>query len=68
MVQTLPSSFLFPIIIYHCENYQLYVNNVPRKSKNKSKKRLGKAHIKKSSQNLPPQCCKMDIIVVRDIL
>ena len=23
MVHTLPSSFLFPIIIYHCENYQL---------------------------------------------
>ena len=23
MVHTLPSSFLFPIIIYHCENYLL---------------------------------------------
>ena len=42
-VLTLPSSFLFPIIIYHCENYQ--ANNVPRKRKKKSKKRPGKAHI-----------------------
>ena len=38
-VHTLPSSFLFPIIIYHCENYQFQANNVLRKRKNKAKKR-----------------------------
>ena len=43
MVQTIPSSFLFPIITYHCENDQFQANNVPRKRKNKSKKRPGKA-------------------------
>ena len=42
---TIPSSFLFPIIIYHCENYQFQANNVPRKRKNKFKKRPGKARI-----------------------
>ena len=46
-VHTLPSSFLFPVIIYHCENDQFQANNVPRKRKNKSKKKPGKAHIKK---------------------
>ena len=33
MVHNLPSSFLFPVIIYHCENYQSQVNNVPKKGK-----------------------------------
>ena len=47
MVHTLPSSFLFLIIIYHCENYHLQANNLPRKRRNKSKKMPGKAHILK---------------------
>ena len=34
MMYPLPSSFLFPIIIYDCENYQLYYRIVPRKKKN----------------------------------
>ena len=38
-VHTLPASFLFPIIIYHCENYQFQANNVSRKRKNKIQKR-----------------------------
>ena len=31
MVHTLPSSFLFPIMIYRCKISQLQSNNVPRK-------------------------------------
>ena len=42
-MHTLPSSFLFHIIIYHCKIYQLKANNVPKKGKNKSKNRPGKA-------------------------
>ena len=36
MAHTLPSSFLFPIIIYHFKMYQLYFNNVQSQRKNKS--------------------------------
>ena len=32
-MHTLPSSLLFPIIIYHCENYQFQANNVKKKEK-----------------------------------
>ena len=32
-VHTLPSSFQFPFIIYHCENYQFQAKNVQRKIK-----------------------------------
>ena len=42
-VQTLPSSFLFPIIIKQCKIYQFDSDNEPRKRK--YKKRLGKNHI-----------------------
>ena len=52
MVHTLPSSFPFPIIIYNCENYQFQTNNAPRKRKNKSKKRPGKAHILKKVSDI----------------
>ena len=41
------SSFLFPIINNDCKIYQLLSNNVPRKRKNKSIKRRGKAHQQK---------------------
>ena len=45
--QTLPSSFLFPIIIYLCEIYQLHTNNVPKKGKNKSKRGRERPILKK---------------------
>ena len=44
MVQTLPFSFLFPIIIYYCS-----LTMCQEKGKNKSKNRLYKAHNKKYS-------------------
>ena len=43
-----PSSFLFPIIIYHCQNYQRY----QERGNMKSKKRPGKAHTWKSPPRL----------------
>ena len=46
-VHTLTSSLLLPIIIYHCENYKLLANNVPRKSKNKSKEAGKGPYLKK---------------------
>ena len=52
-MHTLPSSFLFPTIIYHCQIYQLQSNNVRRKGKMKSKKRPGKAHIFNKPEYLP---------------
>ena len=42
IMRTLPSSFLFPIIIYHCENYQLSANNVPREKKEKINPKRGR--------------------------
>ena len=46
MVHTLPSSFLLPIIIYHCENDQLLAKMYQEKEKINPKKRPGKVHIK----------------------
>ena len=49
MVHTLPSSFLFPMIIYHIIKFIscMLSSSSSRKGKIKSKKRLGKAHFKK---------------------
>ena len=41
MVYTLPSSFLFPIIIFHCENNQI-ANYFPRERKNNINPKRGR--------------------------
>ena len=52
MVHTLPISLLFPIIIYHCENYQLWANNVTLKRVKKIQKEAGKGPYLKKVWNL----------------
>ena len=51
-MHTLPSSFLFPIIIYHCENCQFQANNVPRQGKINPKRGRERHILKKVNENL----------------
>ena len=60
-VHTLPSSFLFPIIIFTIVKIvKCKLTIYHEKGKNKSKKSLGKAHIKKKQWSLYPKVSQSD--------